>query len=110
MTSKSQQRAEQQLAHLGWTDLLPVVVGLTTERRQKPDPHTLLLAAEQLRLSPAALVMAGDGVADMKAAVRAGCYPLGICGGFDADELQAAGAKACLDSIAGFQRWWQEEI
>ncbi len=44
----------------------------------------------------------------MKAAVRAGCYPLGIRGGFDADELKAAGARDCLDSVAELPPWWQE--
>ncbi|MDX8413529.1 MAG: HAD family hydrolase [Mariprofundales bacterium] len=110
VTSKGQQRAEQQLAHLGWDTLLPVMIGLTPERKQKPDPHTLLLAAAQLQLKPAQLVMAGDGVADMKAAVRAGCYPLGIEGGFTADELQTVGAKSCVATADALRAWLAEHI
>ncbi|RMH51978.1 MAG: HAD family hydrolase [Zetaproteobacteria bacterium] len=105
VTSKSQSRAERQLAHLGWTGLLPLVIGLTPERRQKPDPHTLLLAAEALGCAPGELVMAGDGVGDMKAARRAGCYPLGVSGGFDADELRAAGAGDCVDGCPALRVW-----
>jgi len=110
VTSKSQKRAEQQLAHLGWDSLLPVVIGLMPERRQKPDPHTLLLAAEQLQLSPECLVMAGDGVADMKAAVRAGCYPLGVCGGFSEKELREAGAVDCVDATTELQPWLMQHV
>jgi len=110
VTSKGQQRAEQQLAHLGWDSLLPLVIGLTAERKQKPDPHTLLLAAKQLQLDPTDLVMAGDGIADMKAAVRAGCYPLGVTGGFDTKELQAAGAKTTVASANALQGWLMQRI
>ncbi len=105
VTSKSQQRAERQLSHLGWTDLLPVVIGLTPERRQKPDPHTLLLAAEALGLSPEMLVMVGDGTADMKAARCAGCYPLGVVGGFSEEELRQAGAGGCVTGADALGPW-----
>ncbi|MDQ6963863.1 MAG: HAD family hydrolase [Mariprofundales bacterium] len=110
VTSKSQQRAEQQITHLGWGSLLPVVIGLTTERRQKPDPHTLLLAAERLQIAPQQLVMAGDGVADMRAAVRAGCYPLGVMGGFSADELQEAGADDTVETVDAVRGWLQPRL
>lgn len=110
VTSKGQQRAEQQLAHLGWDALLPVVIGLTPERKQKPDPHTLLLAAEQLQLQPAQLVMAGDGTADMKAALRAGCYPLGVVGGFTANELAQVGAAKSVSSATELKGWLAEQL
>jgi len=110
VTSKGQARAEKQLAHIGWDALLPVVIGLTPERKQKPDPHTLLLAAERLALQPNQLVMAGDGVADMKAAVRAGCYPLGITGGFSGDELCEVGAASYVGSAVELQTWLAQEV
>ena len=105
VTSKSQSRAEQQIAHLGWSELLPVVVGLTPQRRQKPDPHTLELACDILGVAAAGVVMVGDGTADMKAARRAGCGALGVVGGFSALELQEAGAQACVANSEEIRRW-----
>jgi len=106
VTSKSQSRAEQQIAHLGWSELLPVVVGLTPQRRQKPDPYTLELACDILGVAAAdGVVMVGDGTADMKAARRAGCGALGVVGGFSASELQEAGAQACVANSEEISRW-----
>ncbi|MDX8408998.1 MAG: HAD-IA family hydrolase [Mariprofundales bacterium] len=105
VTSKSQSRAEQQIAHLGWSELLPVVVGLTPERRQKPDPHTLEIACETLGVSATDAVMVGDGTADMKAALRAGCGAVGVVGGFSAAELLDAGAQACVTNAQEIGAW-----
>ncbi|MDQ6950751.1 MAG: HAD-IA family hydrolase [Mariprofundales bacterium] len=105
VTSKGQARAEQQIAHLGWSTLLPVIVGLTPQRRQKPDPHTLQIACDTLDVAPDEAVMVGDGVADMKAAVRIGSFPLGMTGGFDADALIAAGASATVANADQAWHW-----
>ncbi|MDX8405146.1 MAG: HAD family hydrolase [Mariprofundus sp.] len=111
VTSKSQSRAEAQLEVLGWTGLLPAVVGKIDGRPEKPDPAPLLLACQMLDLDPAHTVMIGDGVADMKAARRAGCSrALGMCDGFSAEELTAVGADHCFDSLTGVQQWLKNNI
>ncbi len=108
VTSKHQDRAERQLAHLGWRERLACVIGLCDGRRQKPDPHTLLLACETLGVPPEQTVMVGDGTADMKAARRAGSLPVGLTHDFTADELRQAGAAHCFASLDEVRGWLAE--
>ena len=105
VTSKSQSRAERQLQHLGWEHYFTAVIGLTPERRQKPDPHTVFLACEAMGISPDHAIMIGDGTADMKAARAAGCLPIGISQHFSADELVQAGAAHCFPTLQDAHAW-----
>ncbi len=105
VTSKHQDRAEKQLAHLGWQDMVDCVVGLCEGRRQKPDPHTLFLACEALGVPPTRTVMVGDGTADMKAARLAGSLPVGLTHDFSEEELTDAGAAHCFDSLHALRAW-----
>lgn len=105
VTNKAEPRARRQLAHLGLDALVDAVVGLAPGRRQKPDPHTLLLACARLRTTPAAAIMLGDGPADMQAACRAGCTALGLVGDHTEAELRQAGATACVHDLLEAKRW-----
>ncbi len=105
VTSKSQVRADKQIEYLGWTDKISVVIGMRDGRRQKPDPHTVLLACDTLSLRASDTIMAGDGIADMKAAQRAGSTPVGLTHSFSRDELMDAGAIRCFDSLVEIQTW-----
>ncbi|MDX8407018.1 MAG: HAD family hydrolase, partial [Mariprofundaceae bacterium] len=99
VTSKSQSRAEAQLQVLGWDGLIGEVIGKLDGRPEKPDPTTVRMACSALGVEPADTVMVGDGVADMKAASRAGSRGLGICDAFSAEELTEAGAVSCFESL-----------
>jgi len=110
VTSKSQVRAEKQLEHLGWAVNIQVVIGLCEGRRQKPDPHTLLLACEALDVDPTHTVMIGDGTADMKAAAHAGAVPIGICVDFSEGELKDAGAQYCFQTLPSVHQWLTTQI
>ncbi|PIP02875.1 MAG: phosphoglycolate phosphatase [Zetaproteobacteria bacterium CG12_big_fil_rev_8_21_14_0_65_54_13] len=110
VTSKSQSRAEAQLHVLGWTDLLQAVVGKIDGRAEKPDPAPLLLACEMLGIAAEHTVMVGDGIADMKAANRAGSRALGLCDGFTAAELTEAGADSCFESLTGVHAWLKNRL
>ncbi len=110
VTSKSQIRAEAQLQVLGWSDYVGVVIGKTKDRPEKPDPTPVLLACEALGVAAVDAVMIGDGVADMKAGLRAGCTPIGLCDGFSADELSEVGAAYCFDSLTQVQTWLQQNL
>jgi len=105
VTSKSQVRAERQIEFLGWRDKAQVIFGMCEGRRQKPDPHTILLACDALGIAPAGVAMIGDGTADMKAADRAGVLPVGLCHDFSEEELKAAGAVHCFRSLPEVQQW-----
>ncbi|GAV19814.1 pyrophosphatase PpaX [Mariprofundus micogutta] len=108
VTSKSQSRAEAQLQVLGWTDYIDVVIGKIKDRPEKPDPTPVLLACEALGINATDAVMIGDGIADMKAATRAGSMPIGLCDGFSADELNEVGAALCFDSLTEVHAWLEQ--
>jgi len=105
VTSKSQIRADKQIEYLGWTGKIGAVIGMLDGRQQKPDPHTIHLACDALRLPPADTIMVGDGTADMKAAKQGGSTPVGITHSFSNDELMDAGATRCFCSLPEVQAW-----
>ncbi|HXH72723.1 MAG TPA: HAD family hydrolase [Mariprofundaceae bacterium] len=105
VTSKSQSRAELQLAHLGWQHYFGTIIGMQDGRRQKPDPHTLEMACTELGIVPAEALMIGDGTADMQAARNAGMRAVGLTGHFTAEELQAAGAEHCFSNLGEIDAW-----
>jgi len=80
VTNKSTRFTEEILAHL---ELKPdcVACGDTTPHL-KPHPASLLHAAEQLGLAPAACAYLGDDLRDMKAARAAGMRPIAVEWGY----------------------------
>ena len=110
VTSKSQSRAEAQIDVLGWNPYIRAIIGKIDGRPEKPDPTPVLLGCEALGVTPEQAVMIGDGVADMKAASRAGCRAIGVCDSFSAAELEEAGATHCFDSMNEVQAWLKTRI
>jgi HAD superfamily hydrolase (TIGR01509 family) len=67
----------------------------------KPAPDLVSSALEKAGASAADAVMVGDTTWDVEAAGRAGVPTLTVrTGGFGADELKAAGAKAVFESVS----------
>ncbi len=110
VTSKSQIRAEAQLDALGWSHYFDTVIGKIAGRAEKPDPTPVLLACKELSVAAGSCIMIGDGLADMKAATRAGSRALGICDGFSADELTEVGASHCFNSLIEVHSWLKSQI
>lgn len=110
VTSKSQSRAEAQLKVLGWQDYFDVVIGKVDGRPEKPDPAPIRLACEALAIEPRHAIMIGDGVADMKSAVRAGSRGVGVSDAFSAEELAKVGASYCFDSLTEVHAWLKTQI
>jgi pyrophosphatase PpaX len=84
----------------------PTIVDASHVKHAKPEPDLLLLAAEQLGMTPAACWYVGDATWDMVSAVAAGMIAVGVTAGsaMDAATLRGAGAAAVvetLDQIAG---------
>jgi HAD superfamily hydrolase (TIGR01509 family) len=66
----------------------------------KPAPDLVSAALEKAGASPDDAVMVGDTTWDVEAAAKAGVPTLTVrTGGFGADELEAAGAKAVFESV-----------
>ena len=68
---------------------------------KKPDPSAALGIAENLKLPPRTFLFLGDSEVDMKTALAAGMYPVGVLWGFrTAEELIASGAKVLIKNSA----------
>jgi len=110
VTSKGQHRAEEQLAHLGWSNKVHTVIGKLDGRANKPDPESLLIACDTLQTKPENTVMVGDGIADVKAATRAGSVSIGITVSFSSDELHKAGAIQTFPTLLEVHTWLKTQI
>jgi phosphoglycolate phosphatase len=75
-----------------------IVLGARLSVPKKPDPAAALEIAGLLHLAPDQFVYIGDTGTDMKTAVDAGMFPVGVLWGFrTAQELMAQGAKVLLE-------------
>jgi len=110
VTSKGQNRAEQQIHHLGWQDKVHSIVGKIDGRASKPDPEPLLFASKNLQIDIQSCVMIGDGIADMQAAKRASCSGIGLTHSFSDSELKEAGASMTFSSLNKVQTWLTTQI
>ncbi|MDQ6952396.1 MAG: HAD family hydrolase [Mariprofundaceae bacterium] len=110
VTSKGQHRAEDQLKHLGWLRLIHTIVGKLEGRASKPNPETLCLAADAMHVDLQKTVMVGDGIADMKAAVRAQSYGVGLTASFSDQELKEVGAQKTFATLPEVHTWLKTQI
>lgn len=77
--------------------LFSAVLGERKNVPTKPDPAIAHEAARLLSVSPGECLYVGDSGIDMRTAVNAGMYPVGVLWGFrDADELLATGARTLI--------------
>jgi phosphoglycolate phosphatase len=74
-----------------------IVVGAGPSAPKKPDPTAALSMAKQMEVHPREMIYVGDTDTDMKTAVAAGMYPVGVLWGYrTADELREHGAKKII--------------
>ncbi|MBI5602223.1 MAG: HAD family hydrolase [Deltaproteobacteria bacterium] len=74
------------------------VLGVRPGHPKKPDPAGALEIARDLQLSPAQFLYLGDTPIDMKTAVAAGMFPIGVLWGFrPAEELRSGGARLLIN-------------
>ncbi len=76
-----------------------VVAGMKDGVAKKPDPAGALEIAREMGIEPGEFVYLGDTGTDMKTAMRAGMFPVGVLWGFrGAQELRENGARRLLGS------------
>ena len=76
------------------------------ETEAKPHPKMLLELAEELRTTPARMLMVGDTTHDLQMAAAAGAAAVAVThGAHPASALGHSGALAVLDSLVELQRW-----
>jgi phosphoglycolate phosphatase len=77
------------------------VCGARQEVPKKPDPLGALEIAAHIGARPDRILYVGDTDVDMRTAVSAGMFPVGVSWGFrDSEELRASGARAVIDHPA----------
>lgn len=75
------------------------VVGARVGVPVKPDPTTAIEIADELGIEPRKFIYVGDSGVDMKTAIAAGMYPVGVLWGFrDEAELRRDGARSVMNS------------
>ena len=78
-----------------WT--FDVILGQRDGVPKKPDPTAMVEICEQLTIPSEEFLYLGDTATDMKTAVAAGCYPVGVSWGFRTEkELRDNGAQAII--------------
>lgn len=101
-THRSGRGAVQILEGFGLRGYFDAIVALEHIERVKPDPDPVLKALALVRVDPQAAAMVGDTPDDIQAGRAAGALAIGVVtGAHSRDALQAAGADAVLDSLAG---------
>lgn len=75
-----------------------VVLGQHDSIPRKPDPQGALEVAQRLAILPSKFIYLGDTAIDMKTAVSAGMFPVGVLWGFrPLEELMKNGARIVID-------------
>ena len=75
-----------------------IVLGHRPGKNPKPDPGGAIEIAEKINLPPYQILYLGDTSVDMKTAVAAGMYPVGVLWGFRTEkELRENGAKDLIN-------------
>lgn len=73
------------------------ILGLREGALPKPDPSGVHEILKTLQISPSETIYFGDTSTDMKTAVAAAVYPIGVLWGFrNREELEQSGAKTIL--------------
>jgi len=89
-TNKPRTITDRVLQNFSLQGAFRVVVGGGDLPKNKPDPLPLQHIAERLGLSPAELVMVGDGAQDINCAKAAGAHSVGVEGGMQGNQLLLA--------------------
>ena len=97
LSNKPQEFTSLTVDHLLRDCYFDVILGQREGVPKKPDPAGMLEICKQLRYSPEDFLYLGDTATDMKTAISAGCYPVGVLWGFRTEqELKDNGAKVII--------------
>lgn len=76
-------------------------IGLSTEELKKPNPFEAIEISKKWNLKPQEILFVGDSDIDMKTAINANMFPVGVTWGYrTADELKSSGAKAVINNAS----------
>ncbi|MHC0439920.1 HAD family hydrolase [Flavobacterium sp. 3-210] len=82
-------------------DYFDTAVGLSTEELKKPNPFEAVEISKRWNLKPEEILFVGDSDIDMKTAINANMFPVGVSWGYRTeDELKTSGAKLVINSAS----------
>jgi len=100
VTSKANDIAHRTAAHVGLTRFVPVIIGIESTTRHKPDPEPVRFALEQLGASERGAFFVGDSPHDIAAGNAAGVTTVAaLWGAFSPEALDRAGPHHTLARI-----------
>jgi phosphoglycolate phosphatase len=68
---------------------------------KKPNPFEAIEISKKWNLKPEEILFVGDSDIDMKTAINANMFPVGVTWGYrTADELKSSGAKAVINNAS----------
>ncbi|MEP7329431.1 MAG: phosphoglycolate phosphatase [Betaproteobacteria bacterium] len=106
VTNKASRFVRPHLEHAGMADYFAAVVGGDDAVAKKPDAAPVLLAAQQLGVAPARMLMVGDSANDVDAARAAGSPVLAVPYGYnEGRSVQSFAADGIVDSLADLPAW-----
>lgn len=101
VTNKASQFTLPILKDLGIADYFEIVICGDMVERKKPDPMSLIQAAEQLETAPEASLMLGDSMSDVKAARAANFGIICMSYGYNhGEDIRDYNPDAVVDSMA----------
>ncbi len=104
VSARDERSTRHFLEHFDLLKYFDVVVTSQTCTHTKPFPDPVIFAARQIGLEPAACVMIGDTIVDMRAGKSAGAQTIGVLCGFGSQkELERTGANFIVESTADIQ-------
>lgn len=104
-TNDSEGPARAHLRDAGVEAAFDFIAGFDSGHGGKPDPGQLLAFAAAMGLDPAACVMVGDSLHDLRAGRAAGMMTVGVLSGFATQDILAPMADKVLGSIADLPGW-----
>lgn len=106
LTNSQKRYNDAWLEHKKMNDHFDLVMSAEEVGAPKPAPDGILAVCEKMKVKPKDAAYAGDTEADIVAAVKAGCIPVGIMsGGTDRKTLRALGATYVFDDLTDFALW-----
>lgn len=99
VSARNEQTTLRFLDQFGLTRYFDVIITALSAKHTKPYPDPILLAAEQIGVSPEHCLMIGDTTVDIRAGKSAGAQTVGVLCGFGEEaELSRQGADLILNS------------
>jgi phosphoglycolate phosphatase len=106
VSTKFRRRIEAILDREGMRDPFAVIVGAEDVTRHKPNPESLLLALDQLDISPLEAVYIGDSLVDATAAQSAGVRFIAVLSGVTEKEaFQGFDVLQILEGVKDLPGW-----